>query len=119
MKYKFVKSDSALILTFVAIKILIHFYTNAFASYGIFRDELYYLSCAIRPDIGYVDQPPLSIYILGISRLIFGDSIFSIRLLPAIAGALTVFITGLIVKKMGGGKLALTITSLAVIFAPI
>ena len=118
-KYKFVNSDSALILVFVLIKILIHLYTNAFVSYGIFRDELYYLACANRPDIGYVDQPPLSIYILGISRLLFRDSLFAIRLLPAIAGAVTIFITGLIVKKMDGGKQALTIASLAVIFAPI
>ncbi len=103
----------------MAIKILIHLYTNAFASYGIFRDELYYLACASRPDMGYVDQPPLSIFILGISRLIFGDSLFAIRLLPAIAGALTVFVTGLMVKKMGGGMLSITIASLAVIFAPI
>ena len=119
MKYKFVKSDSTLILTFVAIKILIHFYTNAFASYGIFRDELYYLSCASRPDIGYVDQPPFSILILGISRFLFGDSLFSIRLLPAVAGTLTVFITGMMVKKMGGSTLAITIALLAIIFAPV
>jgi Dolichyl-phosphate-mannose-protein mannosyltransferase len=118
-KYNFNNSEFTLLVLFAMIKLLIHLYTNAFASYGIFRDELYYLSCASRPDIGYVDQPPLSIYILGISKLLFGDSLFAIRILPAIAGALTVFVTGLIVKKMGGGKLALTITSLAVIFAPI
>jgi 4-amino-4-deoxy-L-arabinose transferase-like glycosyltransferase len=118
-KYKIGKNEIIIILLFSLIKLLIHLYTNAFASYGSFRDEFYYLACASRPDIGYVDQPPLSIFILGISRLFFGDSLFAIRLLPAIAGALTVFITGMMVKKMGGGMLAVSIASLAVIFAPI
>jgi 4-amino-4-deoxy-L-arabinose transferase-like glycosyltransferase len=118
-KYNIGRNEIYIILLFSLIKFFIHLYTNAFASYGIFRDEFYYLACAGRPDIGYVDQPPLSIFILGFSRLIFGDSLFSIRLLPAIAGALTVFITGMMVKKMGGGVLAISLASLAVIFAPI
>jgi hypothetical protein len=118
-KYNIWKNEIYIILLFSLIKLFIHLYTNAFASYGIFRDEFYYLACASRLDMGYVDQPPLSIFILGISKFIFGDSLFAIRLLPAIAGALTVFITGLMVKKMGGGKLAITIASLAVIFVPI
>jgi hypothetical protein len=28
-------------------------------NYGYFRDELYYLACALHLDWGYVDQPPL------------------------------------------------------------
>jgi hypothetical protein len=108
-----------LILFFALIKLLIHLYTNAFAGYGIFRDELYYLSCSSRPDFGYVDQPPFSIWALGLSRLLIGDSVFALRLLPALLGAATVFISGLMVKKMGGGKLAITFASLAVILAPI
>jgi 4-amino-4-deoxy-L-arabinose transferase-like glycosyltransferase len=118
-KYKFIKSDIVLISAFALIKILIHLYTNTFASYGIFRDEFYYLACASRPDFGYVNQPPFSILILGISRFFLGDSLFAIRLFPAIAGALTIFITGLMVKKMGGGKLAIIFSSLAVVFAPV
>ena len=118
-KYNLWKNEIVIILLFSLVKLIIHLYTNAFASYGIFRDEFYYLACASRQDFGYVDQPPLSILILGISRVFLGDSLFAIRLLPAVAGALTVFITGMMVKKMGGRTLAITITSLAVIFAPI
>ncbi len=101
------------------LKLSIHLFTNGFASYGIFRDELYYLACSHRLALGYVDQPPLSIYILAFSRLLFGESLFALRLLPAIAGALTVFLTGLIVRKLGGGKAAIIVASLAVIFSPI
>ena len=100
-------------------KLLIHLCTNAFASYGIFRDEFYYLACSHRLDLGYVDQPPLSIYFLSLSRLVFGESLFALRLLPAMAGAITVIMTGLIVRKLGGRLWAMIIACLAVIAAPI
>jgi len=101
------------------VKLLIHFYTNAFAGYGIFRDELYYLANAENLDIGYVDHPPLSIFILAVNRLIFGDSIFAIRLLPALAGGASVFVLGLMVKEMGGKKTAQFAACAAAALSPI
>ncbi len=115
----YLQGSLLLIFIFALVKLFIHLYTNTFAGYGIFRDELYYLSCASRPDFGYVDQPAFSIWMLGLVRIIIGDSVFAIRLLPPFLGAATVFFTGLMVREMGGGKLATTLASLAVIFAPI
>jgi hypothetical protein len=86
--------------------LLIHFYTNLSAGYGIFRDELYYVACSEHLSAGYVDQPPLSIFILALNRLLLGDSIFALRLLPAVAGAATVFTTGIIARELGGGRFA-------------
>jgi Dolichyl-phosphate-mannose-protein mannosyltransferase len=106
-------SSTAVLLVFALVKLLIHFYTNAFAGYGIFRDELYYAACSEHLSAGYVDQPPLSIFILAASRMLFGDSIFAIRLLPAVAGAATVFMTGLTTRELGGGKFAQAIASIA------
>ncbi|QQS36379.1 MAG: glycosyltransferase family 39 protein [Ignavibacteriales bacterium] len=108
-----------LISAFAFIKLLIHLYTNAFAGYGIFRDELYYLSCASRPDIGYVDQPPFSIWVLTVTKSIIGDSVFAIRLIPALISAILVFITGLITKRFGGQAVAISIACTAVILSPI
>jgi hypothetical protein len=118
-KYKLLNSEIVIILAFALIKFAIHIYTNTFAGYGIFRDELYYLSCASRPDFGYVDHPPFSIWVLGFIRLLIGDSVFAIRLLPALLGGVTVFITGLIVIELGGKRLAVTIACLSVLLAPI
>jgi hypothetical protein len=100
-------------------KLLIHLGTNAFVSYGIFRDELYYIACSNKLALGYVDHPPLSIYLLSVSRRIFGDSLFAIRLFPAIAAAITVLITGLLVRRIGGKKPAIILAALAVMLAPI
>lgn len=106
------------ILIYLAIfKFILHILCHG--NYGYFRDELYYIACSDHLDYGYVDQPPLSIFILALSRLIFGDSLLGLRLLPAVAGALTVIFTGLMVRKLGGGTLATIIACLALIVAPI
>jgi len=74
--------------------------------YGIFRDELYYLACAAHPDWGYVDHPPLSIWLLWLQTALFGDSLLALRLLPAIAGAGAVLVAGLLARELGGGRFA-------------
>ena len=115
---KFSQNSLRLILGFALLELLIHLYSNAFAHYGIFRDELYYIACSRHLAAGYVDQPPLSSFILFASIKLFGDSLFAIRLLPAIASALTIFITGLITRKLGGGYFAIMLSCLSVALAP-
>lgn len=108
-----------LILILASLKLIIHLFANAFLNYGIFRDELYYVACSNRLDLGYVDQPPLSLYILAVTKFIIGDSLFALRLLPAIASALIVYFTGLITLRMGGGKVAVLIACISIMAAPI
>ena len=66
-------SESAIIVSFSVIALLIHLLTNG--RYGYFRDELYYLACARHLDFGYVDQPPLSILLLRLSQIVLGGSL--------------------------------------------
>src|SRR5215831_16064587 len=93
-------TESVLIAVFSIAALLVHLLTNS--RYGYFRDELYYIACARHLDLGYVDQPPLSILLLRLSQLLLGDSFFAIRLLPALAGAATVALTGVIARELGG-----------------
>src|SRR5256886_4544567 len=92
--------ESALIVSLSAVALLVHLLTNG--RYGYFRDELYYIVCARHLDFGYVDQPPLSILLLRLSEVLLGDSLFAIRLLPALAGAATIALTGVIARELGG-----------------
>ncbi len=69
--------------------------------YGYFIDELYYVACSERPDFGYVDHPPLSIWLLRVVRSLIGDSLPALRLIPSLAGAGTIWITGLIARRLG------------------
>ena len=78
-------TESALIIFFGAVALLVHLLTNG--RYGYFRDELYYIACGRHLALGYIDQPPLSILLLRLSQSLLGDSLFAIRLLPALAGA--------------------------------
>ena len=100
-----------------AAKFLFHLFTAG--RYGIFRDELYYLACSEHLDFGYVDQPPLIAFITWIARHLFGESLVGLRLLPALAGAATVWLTGKLAREMGGGVFAQALAALAVIAAPI
>ena len=99
--------------------LLAYFLTLSYTSYGIFRDELYYLACANRPAFGYVDHPPLSIWILAVWKFILGDSVFVIRILPAIISTATIFMIGLFTARLGGGKSAVIISTLTFMLLPI
>ncbi len=87
--------------------------------YGIFRDEFYYLVNAERLAWGYVDHPPLAPLLLAGVRATLGDSKLALRLLPAMAGAGTVFLTGLTVRQMGGQRTSQIIAALAVVAVPV
>jgi 4-amino-4-deoxy-L-arabinose transferase-like glycosyltransferase len=93
-------TESVLIAVFSMAALLVHLLTNG--RYGYFRDELYYIACGRHLAFGYVDQPPLSILLLRVSQVLLGDSLFAIRLLPALAGAAIVALTGLIARELGG-----------------
>lgn len=110
------RSEVTLALYFSALKLLLHFLTNG--QYGYFRDELYYLACGEHLAWGYVDQAPLIAFVTWFERAIFGDSLFALRFLPALAGAATVFLTGLIAREAGGRRFAVTVACLSIIIAP-
>src|SRR5215472_19081282 len=104
-----------LIVLFGVLALLVHLLTNM--RYGYFRDELYYIACGRHLAFGYVDQPPLSILLLRLSEVLFGDSLFAIRLLPAVAGAATVALTGLIARELGGRRWAIALACAATLCA--
>ncbi|WP_158748886.1 glycosyltransferase family 39 protein [Acidobacterium sp. S8] len=106
-------------LVFAALKLAIQIVGNILAQhagYGIFRDELYYVVCGQRLAFGYVDQPPLVALQARITEMLFGhDTMWTLRLISGIAGAAKVFLTGLLVSTLGGGRRAAALAMLAVI----
>ncbi|MBL8148382.1 MAG: glycosyltransferase family 39 protein [Blastocatellia bacterium] len=98
-------------------KLVVHLIFNR--GYGYFRDELYFLACGEHLDWGYADHAPMIALVSYVSRALFGDSLSAIRLLPALAGACKVFLTGLFVKELGGSRLATLLACLCVVIAPI
>lgn len=115
----FFSSEALIIGCLAAFLLVFHLLANAFTPYGYFRDELYYLACSHRLAAGYVDHPPLSVWLLALVRTLLGDSLFAIRLVPALALSGTVVMTGLMVQQMKGGTWAIVLAGLSVMLAPI
>lgn len=86
--------------------------------YGIFRDELYFIDCSKHLAWGYVDQPPMIAFVTWFERHLTGDSLLSLRFLPALAGALTVWLAGKMVRALGGCRFGQVLAALAVLVAP-
>jgi hypothetical protein len=106
------------LLMMAALSLAVHLVVNAAGGYGYFRDELYYIACSKRLAAGYVDQPPFSILVMAAARRLLGDSLFAIRLVPAIVSAVSTVLLGLLARRMGGGRTAIVLASLAFIAAP-
>ena len=100
-----------------ALKLILHL--AAIGRYGYFRDELYYLASTEHLGWGYVDHPPLSIFVLAVVRGLLGDSLFAVRLVPALAGVATVFLTGVIAWQLGGGRFAQGLAALTALLSPV
>ena len=112
-------TENAIGVILALVVLILHFVTNLSGGYGYFRDEFYYIACTDHLAWGYVDHPPLSIFLLWLNRMIVGDSVFAVRILPALADATLVYLTGLIVRQLDGGKSAQFISCVAVIIAPV
>ena len=104
------------VVCIAAAKLALHLYSGR--HYGYFVDDLYYIACSDHSDWGYVDQPPLIALLTKIARLLLGDSLPAIRFFPALAGAGTVLLAGLLARELGGGPFAQPIAALAVLVAP-
>ncbi|MGA3160923.1 MAG: glycosyltransferase family 39 protein [Terracidiphilus sp.] len=94
-------------------------YCIAGTRYGYFRDELYHLACGEHSAWGYVDQPPLIAWAAWLLEHTIGTSLWALRLLPALAGAVTIVLTGLLARQLGGRRWAMFLASLAALMAPV
>lgn len=112
------KNNSGMLVLLGVAAFLIHVVVAATTAYGYFRDEFYYIACSEHLAFGYVDQPPLSILLLAVSRFLFGDSLVALRLLPAIAAGVVVFLTGRIAGLLGGDRFAQLLAALCALTAP-
>lgn len=91
---------------------------GVFGAYGWFTDELYFLACARRPALGYVDHPPLATLLLGVLRVVFDDNLALIRLVPAAAYGASIVLVGRLARALGGGAFAQTIAAAILATAP-
>ncbi len=97
-------------------KLALHLLTAA--KYGIHRDEYLYLEMGRHLAWGYKEMPPLLAPFAALSRAM-GGSLLVLRLWPAVFGALTVLVVGLLVRELRGGWWATLAAGLATASAPV
>jgi Dolichyl-phosphate-mannose-protein mannosyltransferase len=90
-----------------AIYFLAHMATAT--RYGYFRDALYYLACSERLDWGYVDQPPLIVFIAWVGRHTLGVSLPALLLWPALAGTARIVLTAALARELGANKFGIAL----------
>src|SRR5262252_1859903 len=113
---KFFAGGMAAVVAIAIGKLVLHCVFNN--AYGYFRDEFDYLACGDHLAWGYVDQPPLLPFLVRVSRVVLGDSLRSIRFLPALAASLTIVLAAMIARELGGRRFALVLSAVAVLIAP-
>ena len=111
------RTHRSLLLGIAAAVAVLHIATNN--HYGFHRDELQFLSDARHLDWGFVSYPPFTPFVEHISLSLFGLSLVGLRLFSVIAQATVIFVSGLMARELGGGRLAQVTTALAVALSPL
>jgi hypothetical protein len=78
-----------------------------------------FLSDARHLDWGFVAYPPLTPFLERIGLGLFGISLVGLRLFSVVAQSLAIFVTGLMARELGGGRLAQVIAALAIALSPL
>lgn len=116
-KQAFLSDGMPAVLAMAAALLVIHCIFNY--RYDYFRDEFDYLACGKHLAFGYVDQPPLVPWLTRLTLMTLGSSLRAIRFLPALAMSLTVILTAVITRELGGRGFALICAAASVIASPI
>ena len=106
---------------FAAVKLLLHFALTLYTQhlgYSYFRDEFYYIACGHHLAWGYVDHGPIVAVQARLGEILFGDSLFAIRILSAVAGAVMVFLGGVIAWSLGGRRPAQALAMFGLLCCP-
>jgi 4-amino-4-deoxy-L-arabinose transferase-like glycosyltransferase len=105
-----------IVIAIALAKFIFHCYFNN--RYDYFRDEFDYMACGNHLAWGYVDQPPLIPFLIRICRAILGNSLRSIRFIPALASSLLVVQTAVLAREFGGRRFALLLSAITAVIAP-
>lgn len=108
---------SAILAGSAALAFALHLATIGL--YGYHRDELYLLACGKHLAWGSVDHAPLAPALSHLAVLLLRESAVSQRIVAAAAGALVVWLTGLVTRRLGGGRPAQLLAMASVLIAPV
>ena len=110
-------STSIGVLILCLINIIVHI--AFFEKLEYHRDELLYFSIGLHPQFGYASIPPLTGWIATILQFLFGFTLFSIKIFPALLSGIFTLVPILIAKELGGKSYAQLLTGTAILIMPV
>jgi hypothetical protein len=109
------RSGVVLVASLALLDFLLHMLVAG--NYGYFRDELYYLAAGRHLAFGYVDFPLMMGLLAALIEHTAGTSLVALHVIPAVASALLVFVTGLMARELGGDRFEQFLAALASLVA--
>jgi hypothetical protein len=70
------------------------------------RDELLYFSLGNHPAFGYATVPPMIGWVAWMMQQLFGNSLFAVRLFPALISGIMIYLVSALAKELGGSLYA-------------
>lgn len=107
------------VLTLVVAKLAAHALAQAISAYEFHRDEFLYLAMGDHLRLWGMDFPPFIALAANFQRFLFGDHLWAIRVLPALAGAALIWIAVDTAWRLGGGRIAQLVAGGAILLAPL
>ncbi len=111
----FLISGGAVLIYLSAIKFIIPFLISP--DFEFHRDEFLYMAMGDHLAWGYLEVPPFIAFVSRTAAVLFGKGLYAMRFLPALSGAVTVILIGLMVKELGGRLFAQILAILAYLFS--
>ena len=105
-------------LAWVVAGALLTAHVLTLGQYGLFRDEFYYLANARHLAWGYVDHPPLVAALAWLIEHSLGTSVYAVRAPMLLALAAVLGVMAGLVRRLGGGGLAIAVAWLAFALSP-
>lgn len=96
-----------------------HLLSLAVSAYEFHRDEFLYLAMGDHLRLWGMDFPPFIAIAGNVERFLFGDHLWAVRLLPAVAGALLVALAVDVAGRLGGGRFAQVAAGASILVAPL
>ncbi|MDF1698785.1 MAG: glycosyltransferase family 39 protein [Saprospiraceae bacterium] len=106
-----------LILILCLFNVVLHLLSIQYLEFH--RDELLYFSLSNHLALGYASVPPFISWVALISKSIFGFSMFSVKIIPALLSGVFVYLGARIAKELGGSYYAQVLTIIALMFTPL
>jgi 4-amino-4-deoxy-L-arabinose transferase-like glycosyltransferase len=108
-----------LIFAFLALKLGVHVAVAIGTPFEFHRDELLYHAMGSHLRFFQMDFPPFIAVLAELIRHTTGATVFMYRLVPGLAGAAVMAVALLLVHRLGGSRMAVVLTSIALLANPL